>query len=191
MRLRRVGFRQTTALRERFGPPRARGLLETRRRSAQAREPTVGRSLWLSRLTGRVVRWPNNRLEFILINFLDSATLARISHIPSSRDAARTRRREARPEFPAGLYENILSKGNPGRNEAEAGRSKSQQKGYEKCGLGWGARAARPQGRAPGSRSPEAVPPTPQIPPSPDEDGMSPPVQPSGVSFQVQPPGKL
>jgi hypothetical protein len=64
-----------------------------------------------------------------------ASALARISHTPSSRDAARTRHREARPEFPAGLYENILSKGNPGRNEAGARRSKSQQKGYEKCGL--------------------------------------------------------
>ncbi len=61
--------------------------------------------------------------------------LTRISHTPSSRDAARTRSGEARPGFSAGLYEIILSKGNPGRNEAGAGRSKSQQKGYEKCGL--------------------------------------------------------
>ena len=42
---------------------------------------------------------------------------------PSSRDSARTRSRKARAGFPAGLYENILSKGNPGRNEAGAGRS--------------------------------------------------------------------
>ncbi len=31
---------------------------------------------------------------------------------------------KARPDFPAGLYENILSKGKSGRNEAGAGRSK-------------------------------------------------------------------
>ena len=63
--------------------------------------------------------------------------------------------RKARAGFPAGLYENILSKGNSGRNEAGAGRSSrseeetacsqsspqgaeggnSQQKRYEKCGL--------------------------------------------------------
>ncbi len=41
--------------------------------------------------------------------------------------------------------ENILSKGKSGRNEAGAGRSKSQQKECEKCGLagaGAGASAA-------------------------------------------------
>ncbi|MDP4939712.1 MAG: hypothetical protein NWR21_10400 [Verrucomicrobiales bacterium] len=68
---------------------------------------------------------------------------------------ARNCPREARTGFPAGLYENILSKGNSGRNEAGAGRSSqsevetacsqsspqgaeggnSQQKRYEKCGL--------------------------------------------------------
>ena len=84
--------------------------------------------------------------------------LARISHTHSSRDAARTRpcsRSEAetddsqsRPKgaeginartvSPAGLYENILSKGDSGRNEAGAGRSQSQQNGHEKCGLGSG-----------------------------------------------------
>jgi len=68
---------------------------------------------------------------------------------------ARNCPREARTGFPAGLYENILSKGNSGRNEAGAGHSSrsevetacsqsspqgaeggnSQQKQYEKCGL--------------------------------------------------------
>jgi hypothetical protein len=84
-----------------------------------------------------------------------ASCLARISHTASSRDAARNRARKARTGFPAGLYENILSKGNSGRNEAGAGRSSrsevetacsqsspqgaeggnSQQKRYEKCGL--------------------------------------------------------
>ena len=48
---------------------------------------------------------------------------------------ARSRSREARTGFPAGLYGNILPKGNLVRNEAGAGHSKSQQKGYEKRGL--------------------------------------------------------
>ena len=61
--------------------------------------------------------------------------LAGIPHTASSLKAAKSRLCEAMPEFPAGLYENILSKGNPGRNEAGAARSKSQQKRYEKCGL--------------------------------------------------------
>jgi hypothetical protein len=55
-----------------------------------------------------------------------SGSLSRISHTPSSRDAARTCPRKARPGFSAGLYENILSKGYPGWNEAGAGRSQSQ-----------------------------------------------------------------
>ncbi len=57
--------------------------------------------------------------------------VARRREEPSLQGAARISRRAV----PAELYENILSKGNPGRNEAGAGRSKSQQKGYEKCGL--------------------------------------------------------
>jgi len=53
-------------------------------------------------------------------------------------------RSEARPGFPAGLYENILSKKNPGRNDAGAVRDKSQQKGDEKCGLRRGSRFITP-----------------------------------------------
>jgi len=41
---------------------------------------------------------------------------------------------KARSDFPAGLYESILSKGKYGRNEAGVARSKSQQKGCEKYG---------------------------------------------------------
>ena len=60
---------------------------------------------------------------------------------------ARNCPREARTGFPAGLYENILSKGNSGRNEAGTDRSKSQQKRYEKCGLaGWSAFVIRISG---------------------------------------------
>ena len=69
--------------------------------------------------------------------------LARISHTHSSRDAARTRTRKARPVFPAGLYENILPKEDSGRNEAGAGRSQSQQNGYEKYGLDPSSRTDR------------------------------------------------
>jgi hypothetical protein len=43
--------------------------------------------------------------------------------------------RISRRAVPAELHENILSKGNSGRNEAGTNRSKSQQKRYEKCGL--------------------------------------------------------
>jgi hypothetical protein len=63
------------------------------------------------------------------------ATQARISHSLSSRDAARTRPGEARPGFSEGLYEHILPEGNPGWNEVGVRRSKSEQKGNEKCGL--------------------------------------------------------
>jgi len=58
--------------------------------------------------------------------------VARRREDASRRGASRISRRAV----PAELYENILPKGDPGRNEAGAGRSKSQQKGYEKCGLG-------------------------------------------------------
>jgi hypothetical protein len=62
--------------------------------------------------------------------------VARIRHTHSSLDLARTCTGEAWTGFPEGLYGDILPKDNSARNEAGAGRSKSQKKGYEKFGLG-------------------------------------------------------